>query len=138
MMTLKVLHDYINTLPPPLPTWPIEVSSAIVFIHQHLYDYRLNIEYILEECRISGSNFSGQFAHYVGVTPKKYILNHRLRSAELILSNQSVVSTALCVGFKSHSAFTMAYKKKNGHSPCTSKANQKLMLIEITDNSFIK
>ena len=102
--------------------WPTDIKRAVQFIHNHRFDERLSVQWMKEQCRLNGANFSGRFKYYVGKLPKKYWLEHRIAVAKQLLKERSMADVgllkiALHFGFRSHSAFTMTFKKYTGYSP---------------------
>ncbi|NGP90097.1 helix-turn-helix domain-containing protein [Fodinibius halophilus] len=106
-----------NTLDGP----PI-IKRVMECIHEHLFCRQLAVRWLRDYCNVNGSDFSGKFKFYVGKSPQQYWLGHRVRLAKELLAKEelaevSILSIALSVGFNSHSAFSMIFKKHMGCSP---------------------
>lgn len=63
---------------------------------------------------------SVKFREYVGVPFQEYIRRRKLSlaAAKLLDSEERILDIALQYGFSSHEAFTRAFKKAYGYSPC--------------------
>ncbi|MCW9706173.1 helix-turn-helix transcriptional regulator [Fodinibius salsisoli] len=114
----KNLEDYCCAIVNPDPEWPHGVHRAVECIRDHLFDPKLSVRWMKKQCHLNGNNFSGKFKYYVGMTPKQYWLDHRIKLAKkLIREDISITMIALGLGFNSLSAFTMLFKKYEGCSP---------------------
>lgn len=101
---------------------PYAIQNAINCIRKNLYDRRLSVNWIKEQCRLNGKNFSGNFKFYAGKSPKQFFLYHRIETAKILLKDDSlkevsIFEIALSVGFQNHSAFTTIFKKYEGITP---------------------
>src|SRR5690625_4755739 len=67
-------------------TWPLKVRRARAYITAHLFDPKLTVSRMKEECFISGHNFSTLFEYYLGMPPKQYMIHHRIMFAQKLLS----------------------------------------------------
>lgn len=101
---------------------PHNVKAVINCIHEHLYDPRLSVGWMKEQCGINGKNFSGKFKYYVGKTPKEYILYHRIETAKQLLRDEALVGISIStvaydIGFNSPQAFSTTFKHFTNFSP---------------------
>ena len=94
------------------------VGKAIDFIHSE-YMKPITVENISERLGIDRCHFSTVFKAKTGVSPKQYLLNHRMSVAlSLMLENSKSVSVAaLSVGYSDIYTFSKVFKKKYGVSP---------------------
>ena len=112
-------EQYRQSLAPPDPTWPPDVQAVAAYIHANLFNENLKVEQVRRACRIGDNNISGRFRYYVGRGIKEYIDSHRLSLAKRLLFRHSgtILSIALEVGYPSHSAFAMSFKRRMGCTP---------------------
>lgn len=115
----EFLENYRQQLPEPDPEWPHEVRRAVKFIYEHLFDPKLSVTWLKEQCKFNGKSFSAEFCWYVGYYPKEYINHHRIETAKLLLKQTEVTITqiALSVGFASLSSFCKTFKEKEDGRP---------------------
>jgi AraC-like DNA-binding protein len=117
-------------LPPPDPEWPPKVRYKVryvaEYVHEHLFE-GLRVGEVKRACCVRRSDFSGRFSHFVGHSPKAYILTHRLvLGKQLLRDNEfTILSVALAVGFGCHSALTKAFQRHEGCAPSTYRHRQK-------------
>ena len=118
----EILDNYKSELSGADEDWTPKVQRAISYIHKHLFDSRLTVGWMMKQCRINGHNFSSRFKYYLGRTPKRYILHHRIEAAKQLMANPklqdvSVSAVAFELGFSSAAVFSNAFKKLAGKSP---------------------
>lgn len=96
------------------------IQPAIAYAIAHL-DRETPLEALSAEVRLSPFHLHRLFATVTGETPKQYVLRLRLsRGAALLLAgHDSVLSIAQRSGFRSHEAFTRAFRRQFGVSPRT-------------------
>jgi AraC family transcriptional regulator len=94
------------------------IQPAIAYVLAHL-DQDVPLAVLSGEARLSSFYVHRVFRAITGETPKQYTLRLRLsRGAALLLSgNDSVLSVAQHSGFRSHEAFTRAFRRQFGVSP---------------------
>lgn len=102
--------------------YPPLVFKTVNFIHDHLYDSKLTISFLKEQCNISGNNLTGKFSYYIGKTPKKYINFHRIQVSKKLLSSNNLYSISICqialsLGYKHSSTFSKAFKNFTDTTP---------------------
>jgi AraC-like DNA-binding protein len=106
-----------------------QVLCTMEYIHNHLFDRKLTIAYLKQNCNITGKNFSTAFAYYIGRTPKKYINLLRVDAATRLLQEKELSDTPLSriaasVGYNRPSTFSKAFKRVTGHTPGEWRQNQ--------------
>lgn len=117
-----ILQEYKEKLPEFEPAWPHEVRRAVKFIYEHLFDSRLSVTWLKEQCRINGEYFSIVFKRCTGKSIKQFIQHHRLKAAAHILTDESlqdlpILRLAIDLGYSGKGAFIHAFKKQEGISP---------------------
>jgi AraC-like DNA-binding protein len=91
-------------------------------MHQNIFKAKLTVGWMKECCYINGHNFSARFKYFLRLTPKQYIVHHRLEAAKKLLRHPglqevSLSTIALEVGFNSLSSFDMIFKEYIGCKP---------------------
>ena len=99
------------------------VLPALSKIHTD-YNKKISIDELAELCSISKYYFCRTFKQVMGVSPADYIINYRLRLADVMLKDgtETVFKIARLCGFEDESYFCRCYKKRRGVSP--KKANK--------------
>ena len=105
----------------PSRSYPEEVNRALGCMNQNLLEMGFDVAAMRKECRISNHNFSTRFRYFIGSTPLRYLLNHRIECARQMILQASVANTlseiAFEVGFAYPSTFSIAFKKYTGYTP---------------------
>lgn len=119
---VQIKENYKNGLLEPDLAWPPEVQRAMSCIHSYLFDPRLTVGWMREQCGINGHNFSSRFGYYTGKMPKQYILYHRTVVVKQLLSELnsravSISGISYELGYAEPAAFTNAFKRMAGASP---------------------
>lgn len=99
---------------------PTDVECFLDFIIEHLYDGSTTLEDAFSSCKINKSGFTTRFSFYTGKNPKRFVLEHRINAAKLLIEEYELTLAHVCimVGFTTHSAFSKAFKSQNnGISP---------------------
>ncbi len=106
---------------PRLTDW---VQEAIRYIHMHFFEDACSVQHLKNELGIHDHNFSSLFKHKVHMGIKEYITCHRLVLAKRLLKHKglSIFQIALEIGYSTHEAFTMEFKKQAGCTPSTFQA----------------
>ena len=93
-------------------------NYAVKYIEMHL-DQPINVNKLCELLGITQSYLHRIFKQEIGVSPKKYITQRKIRQAKRMLSesNASVTSIAGSLGFADAIAFTKFFKAQAGVSP---------------------
>ncbi|MDR8393835.1 AraC family transcriptional regulator [Aliifodinibius sp. S!AR15-10] len=118
----SLVQDYRNELPEPAPEWPSEVREMMLFLNEHLFDKNLSIKKAKSNCYSNGNNISTLFKHYVGESPKEYVIKHRLEAGKRLLTNRhlsgvTIFVVSICLGYSGSGAFSHMFKKKTGMPP---------------------
>jgi|SRR5690625_4291946 len=110
--TEKILETYRKELPEVDSDWPPAVQEVENCIHRNLFDWKLSVNWVKEECHISGKSFSARFNLCTGYYPLDYIIHHRTEASKrlLVQTRASVTEIALAVGYTSLSAFCNTFK----------------------------
>ncbi|MDZ7805478.1 MAG: AraC family transcriptional regulator [Gracilimonas sp.] len=109
----QLITEYRETVRDSIPgELPDDVRCFLNFIVEHLYDDALTVADAINTCKIKSKNFTSRFSFYIGATPKKFILEHRINTAKLLFQETelSVAHVSILVGFSTHSAFSKAFK----------------------------
>lgn len=122
---LRIIHQereaYLKQLQFLYPAPEINrlVQKAIEYVHTHFFEETCTVQYLKDELGIHDHNFSCLFKHHVHMGIKEYVTYHRLALAKRLLKHKelSIFQTALEVGYSTHEAFTMEYKKHEGCTP---------------------
>ncbi len=125
LMQLRIIHrereaylKQLQSLYPSLETNRL-VRKAIEYIHMHFFKDTCTVQHLKDELEIYDHNFSSLFKHKVHMGIKEYITYHRLVLAKRLLKHKglSIFQAALEVGYSTHEAFTMEFKKYEGCTP---------------------
>lgn len=94
------------------------ISKAIVYIHEHL-DNELALAQMAKAANLSRFHFHRRFKRKVGVSPREYVLEHRLSLAKHLLTRTATPINGIVrrCGFKAHSYFTTVFRKATGKTP---------------------
>lgn len=95
------------------------VKAAISYIHTFYYHTNINVEEISSYVGIDRSYLYRLFKDKTGVSPKKYIVDYKLKTAAKLLreTNLSVGQVALSSGFDDQLYFSTAFRNHYGISP---------------------
>lgn len=113
---------YLNELTPPDPDWPSDMRVMYEDLFDHLFDMGLKISDVKERCGIGNNNISCRFDHFIGRPPKEFVLHHRFRLAEQLLSDYehlTVTQIAFAVGYETPNAFSTTFRRRFGCPPTT-------------------
>lgn len=103
-----------------MPDFPIRDR---IFTVQYYIDANfktdLKINQICEDMHINPSHFSRMFKTYIGMSPKQYLTQVRLRSVkrDLLMTNRSITDIALDNGFVDVNNFIRVFRKSFGITP---------------------
>jgi AraC-like DNA-binding protein len=114
-----VLAQYHSVLSEADSNYPEIMNRALDCMHQNLFKEKLTVSWMEKKCHISSKSFAAKFDLYVGLTPKAYILHHRIEAAQLLLKSTGATITIIAVslGFASLSSFDKAFKAHAGQTP---------------------
>ena len=94
------------------------IERAKEFISQH-YTEDISLMQVANYSYVSTFHFSRIFKTFTSSSPHQFLLNMRLKNAELMLKNSQlpVSDIAFSSGFRSIEHFTTAFRKKYGYAP---------------------
>ncbi|MBU0715224.1 MAG: AraC family transcriptional regulator [Verrucomicrobia bacterium] len=95
------------------------VLNVLDIIHQH-YDQPLTIKTMSADIGVSRGHLIRLFRRYIGVTPKQYLLHHRIESAKrfmMLRDTQSLKIIASLTGFPDLQQFSRAFHRIEGCAP---------------------
>ena len=95
------------------------VKAAISYIHTFYYVTTINVDQISNYVGIDRSYLYRLFKEKVGISPKKYIMEYKLKTAAKLLreTSLSVGQVALSTGFEDQLYFSTAFRNYYGVSP---------------------
>lgn len=102
------------------------VHKAIRYIHRHFFEDTFTVQHLKDELGIHDHNFSSYFKNKVHMGIKEYITYHRLVLAKRLLKHKglSIFQIALEIGYSTHEAFTIMFKKYEGITPSAFQARE--------------
>lgn len=105
--------------PPPSLGLPRDVARAVQFIHAHLFDAELNVNFLKARCGLRNNNFSTRFRQALGLGPREYIESLRLTAADLLLREEKleVYRVAVAVGYEHIETFCRAFQRQFQATP---------------------
>lgn len=93
------------------------IAAAVRAVHRD-YANALNLEALAREASMSRSRFVERFCRVVGISPHRYLTNHRIAVAQELLTRHIPVKTvAGRVGYADASAFVRTFKGVMGVTP---------------------
>ena len=94
------------------------LEQIILYINENIYS-TLNVEDLCEKFAISRSSLQSLFRNNIGLSPKEYISNLKLKkSKELIKESKYTISEISAIlGFSSIHYFSRRFKQKFGMNP---------------------
>lgn len=104
------------------------IQDAITFMHEH-YNEKLTLDSLARRYGMSGKYFSHVFQKQKGTGPIEYLIQYRMKRAEVLLCTLSVPvhEIAEMVGYADANYFCRMFKKHVGVSPSAfRKANGRL------------
>ncbi len=95
------------------------IRGAVKYLEDNFTDPNLSNQTLAEKAAVSEVYFRRVFKKQYGTSPKQYIQNLRIRTAENLLRNEylSVSSIAEMSGFASVYHFSRTFKKVTGYTP---------------------
>jgi AraC-like DNA-binding protein len=96
----------------------VTIERAKEYITEHFTD-DISLMQIAEHCYVSPFHFSRLFKTFTAESPHKFLLNIRLKNAEMLLRNtgRPVADIAFSSGFNSIEHFSAAFKQKYKCAP---------------------
>lgn len=95
------------------------VARLIAFIHDHVFDRRLNVQRAKTACGIRDNNVSTRFRQAIGMTARAYIEHLRIDAAAQLLRSHriGVLDIALAVGYEHPQTFYLAFRRQHACTP---------------------
>lgn len=95
------------------------IIKALQEINNHYADCGLSLQEVAKKCNVSSGYLGKLFKNQIGVLFNEYLLDVRLKIAEIILLDGKVKmkDAALQTGFSNQSYFNKKFRKKYGVSP---------------------
>ncbi len=89
------------------------------FIRENLDNVKLHVACVAEELAMSVSQLDRKIVRLIGVTPKQYIRDYRLKVAFEMLSEHqaNITEVAALTGFKNVSYFSTKFRQRYGYAP---------------------
>jgi AraC-like DNA-binding protein len=94
------------------------IEKAKAYLADHFMD-DISLKEIADHCCISTFHFSRIFKTFTSCSPHQYLLNLRLKHAEILLKNTKLPVTDVCFssGFNSLEYFSAAFGQKYKYAP---------------------
>ncbi len=95
---------------------PTEVSDALVFIHDNLFDRQIDAATVFEACGFRDHNVSSRFKRAVGAGMHEYISMNRIEMAKQLLrdTRRPILEIAWRVGYAYPETFARSFKRLVG------------------------
>lgn len=123
LLFIEAVRRYVAAAPKELSGWLAgmrdpAVGKALALIHSRL-NYPWTAEELASEVALSRSAFNDRFAALIGMPPKRYLLQWRLKVAQekLRAGALSIGQVAHEVGYEAEEAFNRAFKREFGLPP---------------------
>ena len=118
------------------------INKAVEYAKRCCCSPDISVSEVAENAGFSLDYFSRIFLAHTGFTVSGYINYQRLKKAaiRLRMTNDSILETALNVGFESHEGFIKAFKKRYGMTPSEYRNKNKsttLNLADVSDSSVV-
>ena len=118
------------------------INKAVEYAKQCCCSPDISVSEVAENAGFSLDYFSRIFLAHTGFTVSGYINYQRLKKAavRLRMTNDSILETALNVGFESHEGFIKAFKKCYGMTPSEYRNKNKsttLNLADVSDSTVV-
>lgn len=96
-----------------------EIKTAVNYIHNHFRNEQIEISDLAEMCSVSPTYFRKLFKKLYSVSPKQYIINLRLQTAQQLLQSHLYSVSEVCdkSGFTDSKYFAKLFKARYGSSP---------------------
>ena len=94
------------------------IEKAKAYLTDHFMD-DISLKEIADHCCVSAFHFSRIFKTFTSFSPHQYLLNLRLKHAEMLLKNTKLPVTDVCFssGFNSLEYFSAAFGQKYKYAP---------------------
>lgn len=116
---MSIFYDILSRLSSEQIGEKTILTPAIEYLEKNYTNPKLNNSILAEICHISEVYFRRIFAQQMGVTPKQYILDIRIRCAKQLLSSFDVTVSQVSeqCGFSSVYHFCRAFRLITGFTP---------------------
>jgi len=126
-LLLSQPHNYSEALRKrEVPIAPRDVRHALEYIHEHAAE-PISLVDLVRTSGVAGRTLLKHFRDFHGVSPMRYLRNHRLQRAREELLGRvhgSVSEIALRWGFAHLGRFAIDYRKRFGESPSATRARR--------------
>ena len=108
-----------------------EIDHAKTYFKEH-YNEEISIEQYAASRNMSTSWFSKSFRDIVGVSPMKYVLDQRMRNAQILLetTDSTITEIAHSLGYENAMYFSRLFRKMKGVSPLKYRKTYRANLID--------
>ena len=108
-----------------------EIDHAKTYFKEH-YNEEISIEQYAASRNMSTSWFSKSFRDIVGVPPMKYVLDQRMRNAQILLetTDSTITEIAHSLGYENAMYFSRLFRKMKGVSPLKYRKTYRANLID--------
>lgn len=111
---ITLVHGQARPLAKPVTLSAYQAGLAMGYLADHAAG-RLNLSTIADECGLPAATFVAAFRASIGVSPRQWVLNHRLeRATGLLLRGGDVEAIARGCGFSDGTALFRAYGRRAG------------------------
>ena len=124
VLIIRILqYDFLNSS--PVASTPMQqrfenelLNEIILYINDMIYE-QLTIEDICTKFSISRSSLQTLFKHNVGVAPKQYISDIKLKKSKLLIKENTytISEVSRMLGFNSIHYFSRKFKQQYGITP---------------------
>ncbi len=115
--------------------WQIDTVIATRNYIENNYNKDLNLDLLSHIRFVSKYHLLRLFKRYYGQTPKKYLMDKRIKKSKEHLKNgMTVTQTCFAVGFESLGSFSVLFKNKTGLTP-TEFQNEQLSRSNLNSDS---
>ena len=96
-----------------------EIVRRTIGVIRSNYFEKLTIQWLADQVRVDRTYLYRLFKKEVGICPKEYLTQYRIRMATVMLSttNQSIKEISYACGFTDTSLFSICFKKYLGFTP---------------------
>ena len=131
LKSLSALYELLSRVCPKQKPDSSPIRASLSYIEENLKNPELSNEILAEMLGISEVYFRRLFVSKLGVTPKQYILDLRIKKAKLLLRDTpfSVTEIAEECGFSSLYHFCRAFKSRTNLTPSEFSAQNRVYEI---------
>lgn len=118
VLTDMMIQCVLNSMNMDMRSAPQYIRDAQVYLATH-YGESNSLDELSRRFSISKHHFVRQFKHYMGVTPREYIISTRIHEAKQLLrsTDLSVGEVARKVGIEHEGHFINLFKRSEGMTP---------------------